>query len=360
MYSYFSVFCIAFILFLIPKTAKAEFVRLREDKTKSCSLKLTKAKNIPHQCLVTTDESSPLEFWKNRISFNFGKISEQDFIFLKNTYSGWSSQQTSVSYNPNQSYKLIDFLPPFIQAFNGHRFIPESTTFENPSQDFLVNSDSSQQLKKYLFMNCWGLVYEVLRAAKDSAAEPTIFMAQGSLMLEQLLNNSEMLLALAEPSDFPIPERVTKPGDMILVMHTSSAGYKYLDHIAIAIDDGIYFEKAGTGENVPIRIVDEATLVKIWPPGVFNYELRRLTQNASLPHPQEIFSLRSLQIKEQFFPLTNIPSNIIQETSIAWDIESNSPLPTSWFYLMSISPLAIDETKKARLSDNLYKPLLLK
>lgn len=109
MYSSFSVFCITLILLLLPKTAKAEFVKLRDDKTKSCSLKLTEAKKIPHQCLITTDQSSPLEFWENRISFDFGKISEQDFIFLKNTYSGWSNQQTSVSYDPNKPLSTCGF-----------------------------------------------------------------------------------------------------------------------------------------------------------------------------------------------------------------------------------------------------------
>ena len=359
MYSHFAVFCITLILLLIPRTSKAEFVQLNDDQTKSCSLKLAGAKNIPHQCLVTTDQSSPLEVWENRLSFNFGKISEQDFIFLKNTYSGWSSQQTSVDYDRNKSYQLLDFLPPLIQALNGHRFIPEETTLKPQDWNFFAElSLSPTESKKYLFMNCWGLVYEVLRAAKHAQAEPTIFMGQGSVMLEQLRDNSEMLLAWQEPSEFPIPGRVTQPGDMILVMHTSSAGYEYLDHIAIAIDDGIYFEKAGTGEHVPIRIIDEATLVKIWPPGVFNYELRRLNQNASLPHPQEIFSPNSPQIKEQLFPLANITSNINDNTSVAWDIESNSLSSISWFYMIDLAPLSSDETKKAQLTDNFYSPLL--
>ena len=360
MYLFFKVFFIYFILLLIPKTSKAEFVRLKDDQTESCSFQLFEARNIKHQCLITTDESSPLEFWKNRLSFDFGKISEENFIYLKNTYSGWSSSQTAVSYDKNKSYQLIDFLPPLIQALNGHRFIPEETTLKNEDENFLkLVSSSPDELKKYLYMNCWGLVYEVLRAAKHAQAEPAIFMAQASLMLTQLRNNSDTLLTLQEPSEFPIPRALSKPGDMILVMHKSSAGYEYLDHIAIAIDDGIYFEKAGTGEDVPIRIIDEETLVKIWPPGVFRYELRRLHQNASLPHPKEIFSLNSSAIQEQFFPLAELPLNMSDNTSITWDVESKNLSSISWFHLIDISPLSRDDTEKARLTDKLYQPLLI-
>ena len=255
----FKVFFVSCILLLIPKTSKAEFVRLKNDETKSCSFELSEARNIEHQCLVTTDETSPLKFWENRLSFDFGKISEQDFIYLKNTYSGWSKSQTAVSYDKNKSYQLIDFLPPLIQALDSHRFIPEETLLRSEAEDVGKLLSASDEVKKYLYMNCWGLVYEVLRAAQHSQVEPTIFMAQASLMLSQLRNNSDRLLTLREPFQFPIPNKLSKPGDIILVMHRSSAGYEYLDHIAIAIDDGLYFEKAGTGEDVPIRIIDEAT-----------------------------------------------------------------------------------------------------
>ena len=345
---------------MVSQPSKAEFVRLREDQTQSCSLQLTEAKKIEHQCLITIDETSPLEFWKPRLSFHFGKISESDFISLKNIYSGWSRTQTAISYDPDKSYQLIDFLPPLIQALNAHRFIPEAKTIKQEDEDFVARlSTPETEFIKYLYMNCWGLVYEVLRAAKHSQAKPALFMAQGSLMLEQLRQNSELLLTLQEPVEFPIPGSLTRPGDIILVMHKSSAGYKYLDHIAIAIDDGIYFEKAGTGEHVPIRLIDEDTLRQIWPPGVFYYELRRLDQNAVLPHPREIFSLNAPQIKEQFFPGTTIPPNISKNTSLTWDIESKNSSSISWFYMIDLAPLLRDKTRKARLTDNLYQPLLI-
>ena len=346
-------------MFLMPKIAKAEFVKLRDDRTKSCSVKLFEARKIPHQCRVTTDNSIPLKVWQNRLSFDFGKLSQQDFMFLKNTYSGWSRSQSAVVYDRNKSYQLIDFLPPLIQALNGHRFIPEETEFKQKDRDFSpIFAAGKTNFKKYLYMNCWGMVYEVLRAANNYRAKAVIFMSQSSVMLSQIRRNSEQLGTWQEPSELPVPGSLTKPGDIILILHKSKTGYEYLDHIAIAIDDGIYFEKAGVGENVPIRIIDEDTLLKIWPPGVFSYELRRLNQNALLPDPKETFGLNASQIKEQFFPRTEIPLNLSQDTTITWDMESKISSSITWFYIKNIAPLSINSKGKARLTEKLYQPLL--
>lgn len=342
---YLKVFFFYGIFLLIPKVALAEFALLKSDRVKSCSVELALAKNIPYQCRVTTDASIPLEVWQERLSFHFGKLSQADFIFLQNTYGGWSQSPSSVVFDRHKSYRLIDFLPPLIQAFNEHRFIPEETRFKQDTTD----------LTKYLYMNCWGLIYEVLRAAKNPQAQPTIFMGQASLMLAQLRHNSDKLLTLSEPSEFPLPGRLSKPGDIILITHKSSTGDEYLDHIVMVIDDGIYFEKAGTGADVPIRLIDEATLLQIWQPGVFRYELRRMHQNVSLPHPQAIFSLDSPAVREKF---PTIPLAIDKNTTILWEVEEESRSTISWFYLINLPPLSLDNTGKAKLAPKLYQPLL--
>ena len=129
MFFLLKVFCLSFALFLIPQTSKAEFVKLREDKIQPCKIKLSQAKKIPHQCQIITDKSSPLKVWQNRLDFYFGQLSQADFDYLKKTYSRWSNSETALVYDSNQFYYLSDFLPPLIQALNGHRFIPEETKF---------------------------------------------------------------------------------------------------------------------------------------------------------------------------------------------------------------------------------------
>ena len=207
-------------------------------------------------------------------------------------------------------------------------------------------------------MNCWGVVYEILRLAKNSHAKPTIFMAQSSIMLNHLRENSRQIMTWQKPADFLIANQFMRTGDIILISHHTQAGYEYLDHIAIAIDKGIYFEKAGIGEDVPIRIIDEATLKQTWHPEVFSYELRRINDNAILPHPQEIFTLNSAKIKTKFFPFTEKLSHNAQQTTISWKIEENTLSSLAWFHLVEISPLQQDDSNKAQLRRQLYQLIL--
>lgn len=290
-----------------------------------------------------------MEVWQDRLVFDFGKLSLFEFQQLKYAYGGAYQSKSLVTYNRDRSYQLIDFLPPIIQVLNNHRFIPESTVVKFPAKT----------LSKQLYMNCWGVVYEILRAAQDPLAKPALFMGQGSIMLNLLRDNSQQLLSFNEP-EFSIPDTITQPWDVILVMHTSSTGYQYLDHIAIAIDDGIYFEKAGTGADVPIRIIDEATLRQIWQPGVFNYEIRRLKPEAIFPHPQTVFGLNAPEIQQEFTAFKQLPANIGNDTSIMWSEEEKVMSTSSFFHLIPIASTFLDFQGREKLSLKLYQPLLKK
>ena len=355
MHFLLKVVTIYVIFFVFPLATLAEFAPLKKDRRKTCNLQLSQAKRIPHQCQITTDTSSPLPVWQDRLSFHFGKLSYRDFLYLKDTYSGWSKSQSAIIYDPNKSYQLIDFLPPLIQAVNNHKFIPESTTVE-PENRYLKHLTADN--KKQLYMNCWGVVYEVLRAAINVRAKPAIFMGQGSIVLKQLRNNSHHLLSLSEPQDFPIPNQFMQPGNIILITHTSSTREEYLDHVAIAIDDGIYFEKAGTGAEVPIRIIDEATLRKIWVEGVFQYEVRRLNLDAILPHPQKVFSPNAPTIKQELNLDSLIPLQTNQNTTVMWEKEENSITTVSWFHLINTLPISVDAMGITKLKPKTYQRFL--
>ena len=339
------------IFLLLSKPTKAEFVTLKKDKQQDCSFKLNGAKNLVNRCKVITDSSNSLAVWQNRLSFEFGKLSESEFNYLINTYSGWSKSKTAVTYDRDRHYQLIDFLPPLIQALDSHRFVPESIKLDRQRLN-LNNLPANTQ--KQLYANCWGVAYEVLRMARDPQVQPAIFMGQGSIMLDLLRDNSKQLLALKEPED-SIPQAITQPGDIILIMHQSSAGREYLDHVAIAIDDGIYFEKAGTGAEVPIRIIDEQTIRQIWQPGVFYYEVRRPKTDAIFPHPQTVFSLNSSTIEQEFYQLNTIPDNIARKISIMRSPEAKNLATSSWFAIVNTLPIYIDSSGKAKLTPLSYK-----
>ena len=372
---FFKVLVIYLIALVVPKVARAEFVPLGSDRTETCTLKLTEAEGIPHQCLTIKDLSSPLEVWQSRLSFDFGQLSQTDFNKLQTIYGRWSQQKSLVTYHPQQSYQLIDFLPPLVQALNSHRFVPEVTKLKLTKKQNSHSLDNAKQteekfldLKPSLYLNCWGLTYEIWRAAKQANSKPTLFMAQSSLMLEQIQRNSVKVLSLEKSDQLPIPGVITQPGDLILIWHRSKSGNIYLDHTAIAVADGVYFEKAGTGENVPIRLIDQATMLKIWSPEVFNYEIRRLKNTGSLPQPRQVFSLDSPEIKSKFAELKNISSEISKDISIAWDLELenlglkdlelDSLQAISWFHLIDLQSFTFDETGRAKLNKQVYQPLL--
>ncbi len=59
----------------------------------------------------------------------------------------------------------------------------------------------------------------------------------------------------------------------------------YLDHIALFLDDDVFFERAGAGNDVPFRVTNWATLSSVWLPGVFQYSIRRSAAAGQLLHP---------------------------------------------------------------------------
>lgn len=40
----------------------------------------------------------------------------------------------------------------------------------------------------------------------------------------------------------------------------------YLDHIVVVIDEDVFFERAGSGDNVPFRVTNYEGLTKSWVP----------------------------------------------------------------------------------------------
>ncbi len=367
---FLKVLVIYTIALVIPKVARAEFVPLRSDRTETCELKLTEVTEIPHQCLVIKDLSKPLEVWQSRLAFDFGQLSQTDFKKLQTIYGGWNHQKSRVTYHPQQSYQLIDFLPPLVQALNSHHFIPEVNELKLDQQqnyhsfgDAKKSAGKPLEIKPSLYLNCWGITYEIWRAATQPNSKPTLFMAQSSLMLEQIQLNSIKIFSLEQSGQSVIPGLITQPGDLVLIWHRSKSGNIYLDHTAIAVADGVYFEKAGTGADVPIRLIDQATLLKIWSPGVFNYEIRRLKKTGQLPEPRKVFNIEAPKIKSKFAELKNASPEINQNLSIAWDLESKDwnlkNLQTiSWFHFIDLESLTIDNRGRAKLSEQVYQPLL--
>jgi hypothetical protein len=256
--------------------AQAAFQKKPVSHIETCTLRLNHALEIPHQCLKYIDKSVQWPFWQASLGFQFGRLSRTQWQTLSQHYGSWHYRRTP--YDPLRHYNLLDFLPPVIQALDRHRFISETRSLSPAGERQLVS-------------NCWGTTYEILRLSQRSTLEsPVLFVTEAQPMLHLLRRISTQVATTIQP------------GDVLLVYHRH-AHQEYLDHTAIAIDQQILFEKAGTGDTVPYRLIDLGTIRQIWNPQVFTYEWRRPIRGQRLPHPLQQFRVRD-PVQHIPFPYT--------------------------------------------------------
>ena len=82
--------------------------------------------------------------------------------------------------------------------------------------------------------------------------------------------------------DKKLRNKKLQAGDVLLLWHTIASSNRpnkvYLDHVVTCIDEDVYFEKSGSGDNVPYRINTWEGVTANFPPAVFNWEWRRLVR----------------------------------------------------------------------------------
>ena len=287
---------------------------------------------IPYTVIRKQDKRLPIPAWQYRLEFNFGKINEETFDLLLEHYGHISSLPSKVSYNPNKIYKLKDFLPPIVKELEGTRLEPSNKAIP----EFIWSLASAplkrrQKPRSSLYTNCWGIAYEALRGASDFK----LFYAKANWMLDTLRAHSTQLASASDLGSFPDPSRL-KTGDIVIVSHMSE-GKEYFDHTAIVVDNGLYFEKAGSGGKTPSRIIDQDNLHSLWKPGVFNYEWRRPVAGAKWEDPKQIFSLSSKKALERFPGLKNMPDIFLGKHSADWEEEEDGSTYLSIYDMRTVS-----------------------
>ncbi|GMH73773.1 hypothetical protein TL16_g06278 [Triparma laevis f. inornata] len=174
------------------------------------------------------------------------------------------------------------------------RFTPQEKTYELPSfgSDGEVTKKSPQNVQ--FLINCWGFSYDALYGERNS-----LTFSLGDPFNAYASFTSEKFTAVQtfDSTSTSLNSKL-KPGDAILISHQNKDEPKYLDHVAIFIIDDLYFERAGTGEDVPFRLTTWEMLTSTWMPAVFDIEWTRKTQ--PLSPPEVAFSLTSKVTLEEF------------------------------------------------------------
>ena len=227
-------------------------------------------------------------------------MTKQTFDLLQYKYcNSWSETKSQVEYQPDILYKLTDFLPPLLQATNGLTY--KSTSYRTPLPSFLPKNDNDDfnfmfddddedqqgnddvRYKNQwvlLTCNCWGFAWDVLvqadndhnnnmnknyespaftiscgnqKSVGDAFLGPRFDLIQDSRTLEpKLLVDDD-----DDPNQVQLRNKALKPGDILLIWENDNddhGDHNKLIHVAIYIDDDLYYEKAGGGDNLPFRL----------------------------------------------------------------------------------------------------------
>lgn len=221
-------------------------------------MKFALAHGIEH--VVYKDLISPQNYddlKKESIRIVFPNLSQNQFNLLWERFD----KTSSIKWIEGKEYRLTDFLPPKIQALSDHWLsgtseaeprIPES--WRNPYDNFGVPYVSVN-------MNCWTTAWEVVRDWGAKHQELRIGYFDGPTASKYLEDSeyhsiTEKLLSREEIFNEKLADERNegrRPGDL-LIIHTIGSLDISPAHVAVWIDDDLYFEKTNSGGHDPIRL----------------------------------------------------------------------------------------------------------
>ena len=222
------------------------------------------------------------------LNADFGTLSESQFDQLQARYCAWSDTKSKVRWVKDREYTLLDFLPPIMQAVSGQYF--QSTRSRQKNLPSFVDDRQRRYTEQEVLLtsNCWGFAWEVLYQSDNpdtsamtvSTGDPTsawrAFTGPGFDLIQSSLTKPQLL------TDKRLRNQRLQGGDVLLLWHTIASSDRpnkvFLDHVVTCIDEDVYFEKSGSGDNVPYRISQWEMILANFPPSVFNWEWRRLVR----------------------------------------------------------------------------------
>ncbi|NBW82170.1 hypothetical protein EBR21_10505 [bacterium] len=333
----------------VSRSNLSEFAKPHVTKIEDVPAKLARAENMTHRIVRKTVETGQYFFDSYLYDAEFPSLTESEFESLKSIYGDWSQTKSRVVYHAPGPWLLSDFLPPAMQAALESRFINERRMIQLP-QLFAMNTTGNRvETPVLLLSNCWGALYEVLRQAQSPQNNPTfeLFYAPHKAARAVLFDprwSSEVRPYSKQPVYTPAERNSSlKTGDVLLV------GKDWLQHVAIFVDDDLYFEKAGAGNTALYRLTDWETLVKTWPPDLYGFSWRRYDREA-FPESSDLFNLNSsLPVGVSF---GNLSQDEMRRYTIEPDINDKTGIPVggSWFE-RRVVPIDFDLRGRAQLKE---------
>jgi hypothetical protein len=165
---------------------------------------------------------------------SFGKLTEAQFKRLTDYFK----KSEPLAFDARKSYGLADFLPAKMQALLHKRLenkVRKSADLDN------VELFYKNYGEVYSTINCWGTAWEMVR--DPSAGTPLVAFMSGRRYTQLIIQSASDLV---KPQD-------GRFGDMLLLL-TSDGDEKKMQHAAVYIGYGYYFERTDSGSAMFFRI----------------------------------------------------------------------------------------------------------
>eukprot|EP00128_Syssomonas_multiformis_P005149 Colp12_sorted_trinity150504_noHs@20672 len=278
---------------------------------------------------------------------------------LRQTYSGWSASPSRVQYRSGERYTLLDFLPPIMQATSSKRFKTQHHTYALP--DFAFGNEKKQVDQDCQFLiNCWGFAYEVVYSMMTKTDRLTFTLSSPIVAYAVFFDDAKFQHVQTSRSNKALMGDATQrnknlqPGDVVLIWHQNRGEEPYLDHIAVFIDEDLYFERAGTGDDVPFRLTDWKGLTTSWVPIAFNYDWRRV--KATLSPAKEVFALNNPVTLRELSADLDLLVKEVQESFTVTPVygRKNELSGQLYVWMKTFDPFVFDDLGRARLPQSAY------
>jgi hypothetical protein len=250
----------------------------------------------------------------------------------------------SLRYISNRTYELQDFMPPLVSATLNHQFLTRKLRW----QDLKTNEKCSALLAS----NCWGTAFEYVR--NDPISARVFFTSKFNFTKflesqEQLHGEFQEQNTWSELKNKFLPSKIRpfseRPVTLTLVFRrTFSSQFAWeqadLRHVAVELDNDLYFEKTGLEDSFVYRFLDQRTMEEMYPDSGF------LKRKLQLP-------MGSFKTPESYFERDLRSVNSIAE-QCGWSVHASAPLAYEFEKETGIARLEGFEASKKGVPSGAY------
>ena len=221
------------------------------------------------------------------MKIEFPKLNQSQYNTLMQRYGG----QNLVPFSENRAkpYILEDFLHPKIQAYNGrwlHTSVMSTAGIPDSWRTFLPDKPLVNAVIND--MNCWTTAYDVIRDwhTPFNQMQGIIGFYDGALVTKSLKNTQffEKIVVLEAEEAWSMPQKWNENrqvGDILYIENPTVRGTP--GHMAIWLDNDLYFEKTNGGNTEPIRLSHVSNILGQYTKQVERVSFFRPKSNVKIP-----------------------------------------------------------------------------